>query len=382
MRCSVRTLSCLAFCAAAVAEARPALAQTIVQPGGAPPADVAPTVAAPTGPADAPKPNDLTVLDSTSAAISAGGQFAAGNSRNFAGTGQGKFDMRRGNNAFGAALVGNYAEAFVVPPAGAANTPATPGAWQKSTENLQGKLRYDRFLSQNFSIFAQVTGTHDAFQAITFRLNADPGVKLLVINNDSTRLWGEAGYDFQLDLNYTDGNGIEQAGAGGPALDANNLPYVINKTDTIHSSRLFAGFHQAFNKEVQLNLGLEYLQGFGGSGGDAPAIPSGYTASMVDPVSISLTASRLNFDALLAAHLGAGLSVGVGFSAKYNSAPLPGKQNVDSTGTVALIYAFGGPPPAPPPACEPPPAPPAPPAAPATAAPPPAASPAPLSAPP
>jgi hypothetical protein len=125
------------------------------------------------------------------------------------------------------------------------------------------------------------------------------------------------------------------------------------------------------------------LQGFGGSGGDAPAIPSGYTAKTVDPVSISLTASRLNFDALLAAHLGAGLSVGVGFSAKYNSAPLPGKQNVDSTGTVALIYAFGGPPPAPPPACEPAaPATPAPAPTSAPDAPPPAPSPAPLPPPP
>src|SRR5271169_2893192 len=114
-----RFASCLAVFTAAAGYASPALAQTTVQPAGAPPADVAPTVAAPTGPADAPKANDLTVQDSTAAAISAGGQFAAGNSRNFAGTGLGKFDMRRGYNAFGAALVGNYAEAFIIPPAGA-----------------------------------------------------------------------------------------------------------------------------------------------------------------------------------------------------------------------------------------------------------------------
>jgi hypothetical protein len=263
--------------------------------------------------------------------VSAGGQYAAGNSKLYAATGQGKLELRRGDNGFGAALVGNFAESYV------------SGSYQRSTENLQGKLRYDRYFTSIFGGFLQLTGTHDAFQAITFRLNADPGVKLIVVDAEATKLWGEAGYDFEFDDNYTDGNGVEQAGAGGAALDPSGNPYVIERTDTIHSSRLFAGIRQQFNKEVVLTSGLEYLQGFGGSGGGIPPVPPGYAANKVDLVAITLTAARVNFDALLAAHVGGGFSLGVGIIAKYNSAPLPGKVNLDSTGTLSLIYAFASP---------------------------------------
>ncbi len=333
---------------------------------GTPPADVAQAVAAPKAadaPAEAPPPTD-----STNAALSAGGQYATGNSKTFAATGLGKFDMRRGNNGFGAQVVGNYAEG--------ATPPATE--MKPTTQNLQGKLRYDRYFTPAFGAFLQLTGTHDAFQAIMFRLNIDPGVKLFFYNEPNTKFWGELGYDFEYDDNYTDSNGIEQAGGGGPAVNAAGLPYVITSHNTIQSSRLYVGFKHSFNKEVQLTLGLEYLQGLGGTETGTPDVPNGYTASQVDLVAISVTGARLNGDALLAAQVGAGLSIGVGLSAKYNSAPLAGKQNLDSTGTLSLIYAFSSeapkpPPPVPPPATAP--APPPPPAADPTPAPPPAAGP-------
>lgn len=348
-----------------------AAAQTTPTPTGAAPADVAGTVAAPKAPADAPTLNGPS-QDSTNAAVSAGGQFQSGNSHLYAATGQGKFDMRRGANVFAAGLIGNYAETLVVPPAGMPGTPTPPSTWKPSTENLQGKLRYERYLSNEANVFLQLMGTHDAFQAVTFRLNVDPGFKLILVKNEGTRLWGEVGYDFQFTDNFTDSNGIEQAGAGGQALDSNNLPYLISRSDTIQSSRAFVGFRQAFNKEVQLSAGLEYLQGFGGSGGDPPAIPAGYTASTIDPVSISLKAARVNFDTLLAANVGAGFSLGVGFTAKYNSRPLPGKVDVDTMGTLAIIYTLANAvadPPKPPPACVTPPAPPPPPPVPPPAAP-------------
>jgi hypothetical protein len=325
---------------------------------GAPPADLTQTVAAPTA-ADAPTiaPPDT---DSTNAAVSAGGQFASGNSKLFAATGLGKFDMRRGDNAFGAQLLGNYAEGAVAPST----------TLKSTTENLQGKLRYDRYFTSAFGAFLQLTGTHDAFQAITFRLNVDPGVKLFFVDEPTTKFWGELGYDFEFDQNYVDGNNIEQAGSGGPALDANNLPYVIVSQNTIHSTRLFAGFKHGFNDKVNLSLGLEYLQGLAGTGTGTPNVPPGYTASQVDIVPVSVTGSRLNGDALLAAQVGGGFAIGVGLSAKFNSAPLAGKQDLDTTGTLSLIYSFSSPTPAPPPTCTEPPAPPPPPPPPPGTAPP------------
>jgi Protein of unknown function, DUF481 len=380
-------LSVTAVLPGLLAVAAPASAQSAGSTAAAPPADLTATVTAPKGPVGPPALLAPSV-DSTNIAISAGGQYSAGNSQQGAATAQGKLDIRRGDNAFGVAVVGNYARAFVVPAAAAGTplgTPSQPGSWQTSTENLQGKLRYDRYLTNNISLFLQVTGTHDAFQAITFRLNVDPGAKFLVLNSQATKLWGEVGYDFQFDENYTNANGIEQAGAGGESLDAQGFPFVIRGTDTIHSSRLFAGLTQSFNKEVTLGLGLEYLQGFGGSGGGLPPIPPGSTATTADLVSISLTSSRVNANALLAANVGAGFSIGAGLTAKYNSAPLPGKVHLDSTGTLSLIYAHSSVK-SPPPKCAadapPPPPPEAPPPPPPEAAPPPPASPPPATPPP
>ena len=334
---------------------------TFAQTSAVPPADLKTVVTAPAVAGEAPLAPLPPPTDTTNAAISAGGQFATGNSRLVAASGLGNFDIRRGNNAFAATLGGNFSESYITPgptvipnatPGGVPTVlPAAAPGWKESTENLQAKLRYGRFFSPNFSAFLQITGGHDAFQAITFRLNVDPGVKLLLANHPDTKVWGELGYDFQFDDNYTDGNGIEQAGAGGPSLDPNGVNYLIQKNDTIHSGRAFAGFQHHFSKEVLLNLGLEYLQGFGGGGGGTPPTPTGYTvfspstkaplATSVDPVNISLTGSRLNLDILLAAKLGAGLSFGVGFSAKYNSAPLAGKEQLDTASTLTLIYTFG-----------------------------------------
>ena len=176
-----------AWTAAALAQAAPPAPSE----SGTPPADLAQTVAAPKT-ADAP---DLArpSTDSTNAALSAGGQFASGNSKLFAATGLGKFDMRRGNNAYGVQVVGNYAEGAVAPST----------TLKSTTENLQGKLRYDRYFTPAFGAFMQLTGTHDAFQAITFRLNVDPGVKLFFVDQPTTKFWGELGYDFEFDRRTT-----------------------------------------------------------------------------------------------------------------------------------------------------------------------------------
>jgi hypothetical protein len=360
-----------------------AFAQVLVT--GGPPADEAAAVVAPKAVTYAGPPVG-PVTDAMHVAISAGGQFQTGNSHLWAATGQGKFDIRRGSDAFAASLIGNYARIETFPASTTPGTAPPASYWADSTDNIQGKLRYDRYLTNDATLYLQLTGTHDTFQALTFRFNVDPGFKLLFLARPSTKLWGEAGYDFQYDLHYTDSYHLEGAGAGGLAVDANGNYYLISQSDTIHSSRLFLGFYQAFNKEVSLSTGLEYLQGFGGSGANPPAVPDGLVAcplpmslmgACVNPVTISLKSARINFDALLTANVGGGFSVGLGYSLKYNSAPLPGKFDLDTSGTFNVIYAFArpAPTPPPPPPCPPPPPPPPPP--PGATTPPPPAPPAP-----
>ncbi len=273
--------------------------------------------------------------EGTSASVSAGGQAASGNAQLFAATANGTFDMRRGMHGFGASLLGNYAEG------------APPGqSMQRTTQNLQGRARYDLYFLEEASGFLILTGRNDYFQGVDFRLNIDPGVKYLFLDSPKTKLWAEAGYDFQYQINNDDARVLMNA-AGTP-LSLPYVPtiYVLDKTWTDNSTRLFAGFKEAFNEEVTLSAGLEYLQ------------------SVEDA-----TRYRVNLDALVAAKVGGGLSLGLGFSARYDHDPLPGKQTTDTATTLSLIYAFSAlpeapKPPCPCPACPPPP----PPAAPAPAA--------------
>jgi putative salt-induced outer membrane protein len=258
--------------------------------------------------------------------------------------------MRRGTDGFGASLLGNFGEGA-----------AQGQGWHVTTENLQGRVRYDRYVAERVSGFLIATGRHDRFQGLDFRLNLDPGVKYIFLNEDSTKLWGELGYDFQYDIRRSDALGAPDAN-GNPQVDANGnpVPPLLDKTATDHSSRVFVGFKHAFNKGVTFSSGVEYLQSF-----------------------VDSTRYRLNFDALVAANVGGGISFGVGFSARYDHDPLPGKEDLDTATTLSLIYAFSdvaAPPPPPPPPCVtvPPPPPSVPPAAtppvPANPVPPPAAT--------
>src|SRR6185312_773674 len=108
--------------------------------------------------------------------------------------------------------------------------------------------------------FLIFTGRNDYFQGIDFRLNVDPGLKYLFVNTPATQLWGEGGYDFQYQINNDDARVLEDS-SGKPVALA-NVPtvYVVDKTQIDHSTRLFAGFKHAFNSEVTLSTGLEYLQ--------------------------------------------------------------------------------------------------------------------------
>jgi hypothetical protein len=311
------------------------------QPTGAPPPDAKALVSAPTTSAAAPstKPDPLDV---TTVALAAGGQLSTGNSRLVAGTASGDYTTRFSDNGIGASILGNYGRG------------AAPGAKLETTvQNVQGRLRYDRYLLDPLSVFVINTGRHDRFQGLDFRYNLDPGFKYLFVQEAATKAWGELGYDFQHDIRREDARNF---------VDDQGQEWRLHKTRNDHSSRAFVGFTHAFNDAVNLNLGVEYLQSF-----------------------VKSKRYRLNFDALFAAKLGKGLALGAGFAGRFDDDPLPTKKSFDSQSTVSLIYSFSdAPPPAPPappapPPCEPGPAPacvPAPAPAPAAApAPAPAATP-------
>ncbi len=270
---------------------------------GAPPPEAKAVVEAPKSPSAAPKIEKSP--DGTTVSFSSGGVLTSGNSRLFALSGNGVYDTRVGANGIGASILGNYGEG------------AVPGkAIQATAANLQGRLRYDRYVIDQLAVFLLNTGRHDRFQGLDFRYNLDPGVKYLLLKDPKQTLWVEAGYDFQYDIRRNADRTILDANKN-PVLDAAGQPTLLDKTRADHSTRLYAGYKLGFNKEVTLATGVEYLH------------------SVVDS-----TRYRLNFDALFAAKVGGGLAVGLGFSARYDHAPLPEAQNLDTATTVSLIYAF------------------------------------------
>ena len=288
----------LLVCGAAFYSSSAAAQATPPPPSGGPPPDAKALVTAPKA-ADAPKFE--RPVDGTTISLAAGGLLTSGNSRLLAFSTNGVIESRHEANGFGAALVANYGQG--APP---------DKAVQVTTQNIQAKLRYDRYLIEQASLFLQTTGRHDRFQGINARLNLDPGFKYLFLREQSNSLWGEAGYDFQYDVRRDSARVV---------LDADKMPVpgaaLLDKTLVDHSSRLFAGYRRGFNKEVTLATGVEYLQ------------------SVVDS-----DRYRFNFDALIAAKIGGGLALGVGFSARFDNAPLPGKKTLDTSTTLSLIYAF------------------------------------------
>lgn len=295
-RPSART-SFIALCSGLASFSVVARAQA--QTPGSPPPDGTALVAAPT--ATYVPPDIKKATDGTNISISAGGQYETGNTQLLAATVNALVDTRRGANGFGASLLGNYGQG------------ATPGNSPVETaDNVQGRVRYDRYIIDQASLFLINTGRHDKFQGLEFRYNLDPGVKYLFLSASDNTLWVEAGYDFQYDVRE-DNARVQLDPTGAPIPDAP----LLSKTEINHSIRLFAGFKHAFNPAVTLATGLEYIQ------------------------SVSDGKHRwLNYDALLAAKVWGGLAVGIGFSARFDDEPLPAKKEWDTSTTVSLIYAF------------------------------------------
>lgn len=310
-----RSLLFVALSWAAAARTASAAAPSAAAPTGAPPPEAKAVVEAPKGPTEA-QTRDAK-LDGTTASVSAGGMLTSGNSRSLALSGSGNVETRFHGNGVGASLLGNYSQGA---PAG---EPIAP-----TTQNVQGRIRYDRYVADALAVFILNTGRHDRFQGLDFRYNLDPGVKYLFLEEATNTLWIEGGYDLQHDVRREADRAVLGAD-GKPALDEAGRVVTLDKTRTDHSSRLFVGFKHGFNKEVTLATGAEYVQSF-----------------------VDIARSRLNVDALLAAKIGGGLAFGVGLSARFDNQPLSGKEKLDTSSTLSLVYAFSDvPEPAKPPTC-------------------------------
>jgi putative salt-induced outer membrane protein len=245
-----------------------------------------------TGTFDTAKQAD-PVTDATEAKLQLGALISTGNSRSLATTGSGSMRLRRDKNEFSAVVAANYARAA-----------ASPDVDTETTmENYQGKVRYDRFVSEQTSLFLSFSGRRDRFQGLDGRLNLDPGLAYYFVSEEKQRLWGELGYDLQYDVRNEDA--IVAAAAEGTDL---------GKTKTRHSARAFLGYHTNVNERVSFDTGAELLVG----------IPS--TENW-----------RLNWDNSLTVSLDSRFSLGTSFNLRYDNNPLTGVESLDTVTALNLI---------------------------------------------
>ncbi|HTM43533.1 MAG TPA: DUF481 domain-containing protein [Polyangiaceae bacterium] len=237
---------------------------------------------------------DDAVADQLELKISAGGMGTGGNAESLALTSSSKLHYRHEQNQLSSALVGNYGRARS---AGSAST-------QTNVENLQGKIRYDRFITKRVALFVGVSGLTNRFLGLDFRLNLDPGLAYYFVEEAKHRAWGEIGYDLQYDLRRDDAIAASIA-SGAP----------LSKSDLSHNGRLFFGYENSLSDTFALDTGLEYLQ------------------------RLSKTEDwRLNWDLGLTSNIAGNLSIATTFNVRFDHNPLPGIKKTDYMSAVSLVY--------------------------------------------
>jgi len=226
--------------------------------------------------------------------LSAGGLSSGGNAESLALTAASKLHYRHDKNQLSGAVVGNYGRAR---PAGAA-------ASETTVENLQGKVRYDRFITKRVALFGAVSALTNRFLGLDYRLNFDPGIAYYFVDEAKHRAWAEIGYDLQYDLRRDDA--IAAALAAGTPLD---------KAEVSHNGRLFLGYENNLSDTFALDTGLEYLQ------------------------RLSETENwRLNWDLGLTSNIAGNFSLATTFNLRYDNNPLPGIEKTDYTTALSLVY--------------------------------------------
>lgn len=261
------------------------------------------TEAATEGKTDVAKPGfeaaaerDEEDKDTTELKVSAGGLFTTGNARAMSLTGSSKFKLRRDANQLSAALAGNYARSAAT----------RDDAMETTLENVQSRVRYDRFFTEVLAGFLAVSANRDRFQGLDLRLNVDPGVAFYVIDDKSHQLWTEVGYDLQYDIRRDEA--IEAAEAEGNE---------VSKTETRHNGRAFVGYDNSINEEVAFNTGAEYIQGLQETKNWRLTLDAGLTSNINDTFAVATT-----------------------FTLKYDHNPLPGVEKTDAITAVSIVYTL------------------------------------------
>jgi Protein of unknown function, DUF481 len=216
------------------------------------------------------------------------------------------------------ALEGNYAygksRVALPPTVNAMNQiTAAPSQTVETTNNWLAKGRYDRFLTPNNAGYGSAQAGADEIAGKTFAGGGQIGYSRQLLKNDANLLVAEIGYDFSYER-Y-----VKQPGK---TLDP----------VSIHSARVFVGETYKVSGATGLSGSVEALFNLNKEG-SALNVDTGMPG--VEP----FKDTRINGKLSLTTTLRKSLSIGVGFTLKYDQNPAP--RPIPASAPAGATYAPG-----------------------------------------
>lgn len=231
--------------------------------------------------------------DATKWDLSLGGVMQTGNTQQYTLTGGSLFELIRGQHGFLAEIQGNYGRAVV----------EEDGDYVDTAQNVRMRVRYDFFFTEMDALFAAFVFRHDPFAGLDYRMQGQIGYARYFIRAEDHRFWSEIGYDLTYDNYDPDPLIVDMMVQDGTAVT--------------HSARLFVGYDNQLNEEVQFRTGLEALINVEG--------PSD---------------TRINWESSLKSAIGGNFQVELKFLLQFDNEPVPGNESLDTTTQVNLIYTL------------------------------------------
>ena len=223
--------------------------------------------------------------------LSAGGAFAFGNTRAYQLAAGGDFRWVGRPHSVSANLL--YLVGGAKPPEGQEVV--------TTTENLNGRAKYEIFLSMLDSLYAAAGVRYDRFAGMRPRVNGQMGYGHYFLSEEKVRFWGEIGYDIM----YT--YYVQIPGAAVRFRDE----------EVIHSARLFVGL------EHQVHEFLSYVGGLEGF------------LNVEEP-----GASRFVFDNAIRSTLSDSFKLELKARFMYEARPVvPGAKKLDTALVLSLLYS-------------------------------------------
>ena len=235
--------------------------------------------------------------------VAAGGVLSTGNTRSVAFNGSGAFELRRDANVLLAEVRGTYGEASIRDDMGEF------GPWTNNAENVQGRVRYDRYFTAADAAFASLSARRDRFAGLDSRLQFQIGYLREIFDEEAKhRLWGEIGYDLTYDNFDPD-----------PLVDPMTM-MTLDGDALVHSGRAFVGYTNHLNEAVTFDTGVEVL------------------VNVQEPAD-----TRVNWLSKFRSTLARGLQLSLDFELRWDNRPVQGKDELDTVTTLNIVLTLESP---------------------------------------